>query len=138
MITLTPGAWTEHESGIDLSSGDVGGDDQATDSVSRRWIKPLEDGTYAVVTVYAYGTGRFNESLDAYDYDVTEQIEWLHCSDWEDPGSSEIDSDYTYHYPFSLAPEDIDVAFEWAKNHVADYDAESDLHWNGLDPIIHP
>ena len=136
MITLTPGTWTEHESGLDPDSGAVGGDDQATDAVSRRWIKPLDDGTYAVVTVYAYGT-RFDDPDREQQLDVLERVEWMHCSDWEEPGSSEIDCDYTYAWPFDFGPADLDVAFDWAKNHVAGYEADRDFDWDGIAPIIH-
>jgi hypothetical protein len=135
--TLTPGTWTEHESGLDPDSGDVGGDIQATDAASRRWIKPLDDGTYALVTVYAYGTREFSEARDAYLYDVQEQIEWMRCADWEEPGGTEIDCDYTYTWPFSIAPSDLDVAFNWAKNHVTSYDPDRDFDWDGLAPISH-
>jgi hypothetical protein len=133
--TLTPGMWTEDEHGLDLNSGDVGGDLQATDAVSRRWIKPLDDGTYAVVDVTAYGTSE--ERDDEVYLDVQEQVCWTRCSDHQDPGGTELDCDYTYDHPFHFAPDDLDIAFDWAKQHVTSWDAERDLHWDGVTPISH-
>lgn len=129
--------WTEDPSGLDLDAGQVGGDIQWTDSVSRRWIKPLDDGTYAMVTVTAYGTRDWDQHHEKYMLDVQAQVEWMRCRDWQDPGGTQLDADYTYDYPFDFAPEGQATAYDWAKQHVISYDIERDISWDGVSAIQH-
>jgi hypothetical protein len=72
------------------SGGDVGGDVQATESYSVRFrpVSEPDDGLFAMVTAYFYGAKLHGRCW------VQEQVEFLVCSDPQDPGSSEVWSDY--------------------------------------------
>lgn len=124
------GLYTEHESGIDLDSGDVGGDDQATAAASRRFQRQLDDGTWAIVTVYAFGTSKEVDEGASYQHDVEVMTEYMVCSDVTDPGSTEIDADYRYWFPFDVGPDTPEKAYEWACNYIRGLDVE-DVDWNG-------
>lgn len=123
--------FTEDAMGFIANSGDVGGDAQATDSASRRFQKQLDDGTWAVVEVYAYGTEKEVDEGASFEYDVAVQIMWSTCSDPTAAGSTEINADVTYEYPFSIAPCDLKQALAWSQNYVRTFDA-SDLSWDGV------
>ncbi|BDZ52397.1 hypothetical protein GCM10025867_46380 (plasmid) [Frondihabitans sucicola] len=125
--------WTEHESGLDLDSGDVGGDYQASAAASRRFWRQLPDGTFCVITSYYYATQKYyeldaegnrtgSESDDAESFDSAERFvdienmtEYLWCTDREDPGSTEINSNYKYEYPLDMALDNVDRAWALAQ-----------------------
>jgi hypothetical protein len=80
--------------------GFVGGDNQAAQSHSLRWLPVSEpdDGLHAMVTEYWYA-----ELVDAPDderdgmYGVTCMTEFMVCTDPDDPGGSEVSCDYDYY-----------------------------------------
>jgi len=102
---------------IDYNAGDVGGDIQATDATSRRFVRTNASGTFTVLEVYAYATQEENGAID-----VQAQLWETVCTDPEDPGSSEIFADIQYDYPFDYAPRDMEQAYEWAQNFVRTFD----------------
>lgn len=118
-------AWTD--AGFDDDSGDVGGDIQATKSVSRRFTKTNDDGTIAMVTVYAYGTIEGDDECR----DVQEMIEYLICREYDDGPIGEIWSDYRYRHMYEVSPPDLEVAFTWATNHVNSFEMKH-VSWDGV------
>lgn len=122
--------YTEHEAGLMINSGGPGGDYVATDTVSRQFHRQLDDGTWAVVTIYAYGTQREVEEGAFVEYDVEEMVEYMVCSDPADPGGTEIDTDYRYENPFDIPPKSLEQALVWATNHIRNFDIDWVL-WNG-------
>ena len=91
--------WTDE--GV-APGGTVGGDG-AGESISRRFHQQLADGTYVAVESYWYPVNigeRFGEDReDAGMYDVENMTCVTVCTDIEDPGMSEISSEYTYDFP---------------------------------------
>ena len=68
----------------------------------RRFVRQEEDGTFFVVTVSTFveDTLREEEADEAGEdeerYQVRTQVEELYCTDWEEPGGTELTSDYNY------------------------------------------
>lgn len=63
---------------------------------SMRHIFEHDDGTYTVVTEYAAvidGADLHNRDDRDRPYTVEESTEFVHCTDWDDVGGTEIDSD---------------------------------------------
>lgn len=84
-------------------AGDVGGDYQLGPARSRQFAQKRDDGTYTVITEYAYTTPGNLSAFDAgefygrrHGYSVCNQTEIMHCRDLEDIGGSEIHSDIEY------------------------------------------
>lgn len=123
--------FTEDAMGFIADSGDVGGDNQATDAASRRFQKPLDDGNWAVVEVTAYGTAREVEEGAYVDYDVEVQILWTVCGDPTDVGGTEIYADVTYEHPYSLAPSSTEQALAWSQTYIREFDS-THLSWDGI------
>lgn len=72
---------------------DVGGDGQASQSWCRRFVRPLGDGTSAMITVYLYVDA---DPADPASLRLMRQTEFMRCHDTEDPGATEEFCDYTY------------------------------------------
>lgn len=123
--------WTEDATGLDRDAGDVGGDIQMTKSASRRFSKKNDDGTHALVTVYAYGTVEGDDE----HLDVQEMVEYLTCRELDDGCPiGETWSDYRYRHPFDLAPSSLDMAEVWARNYVRTFDI-SHVTWDGTSEV---
>lgn len=105
--------WIEDDKGLIEDAGDVGGDIQVGPAFERRFINPeLEvylnpdsprlpmgvttDRHYALVTVQCYATK--DEDDPSGEYDVQERIEWLVCTDLDDPGGTEVWSDHKFEH----------------------------------------
>ncbi len=73
-----------------LPGGDVGGDNQASESWSVRWYRADRPG--ALITEYWYA----EEDDDAQHYVITRQTEYLLCTDPDQPGDTEVWSDAVY------------------------------------------
>lgn len=116
--------YTEHPSGIDTDSGDVGGDYQVTKSASRSFQRKLSDGTWQILTVYAYGTQCEADEGASVDNDVQVMTESLICTDPDNTGSTEVTSDYTYAYPYADGPTSPEQAYEWACNYIRGINVE--------------
>lgn len=72
-------------------AADAGGDDQISPvAYEARWQAKLTDGTFALITRYFYVIDRDGRVF------VEEQTEYLVCTDPSDPGSTEINAEYTY------------------------------------------
>jgi hypothetical protein len=84
--------WVPDGSGV-LSGGDVGGDVQASDSWSVRFVPKAEpdDGLHGLITEYWYA-----EAMDDGTFGVTCQIEYMVCTDVEDPGGTETYAETDY------------------------------------------
>lgn len=88
--------WLPHEPRL---GGDVGGDGQVGESWCRRYVQRVEDGLYAVITVYFYyvdeqlrDTGEPGDRLDAKPW---QQFEYVLCTDPTAPGSTQEWGDQT-------------------------------------------
>lgn len=79
--------------------GEVGGDEQVGEAYSRRFARRRDDGNHAVVTASYYladhDPQRAAEPQDG-PYRVIRWIDYTTCSDPDNPGHTEITSDYTY------------------------------------------
>lgn len=110
MSTSTPTApeipWTEVGT-INLHAGtSVGGDYQASEAAGRRFQKELPDGTFLTLDVYAYVSDEYHQKGMAREekvWEVQEMTMLSHHTDPDDPGSSELDADVEYRYPFDTA-----------------------------------
>lgn len=79
--------------------GDVGGDGQVTHAWSRQFVRPLRDGTFAVITVYVYVHDERMRTADDTLTDplsMTRQTEFTVCRNPADVGSTDEFSDSTY------------------------------------------
>lgn len=125
---------------ISLDDGSPGGDKQIGPASSRRFQLAVEDGTFAVVTVYSYATREErnvdeegNPTDEPVPYlDVEEQTEFIICTDPDDPGGTEIWSEYEYDYPMYLAPKDEEELLARAVANTNRYGVEHFNHWNGI------
>lgn len=111
--------WKADGSGV-MSDGSVGGDIQAGEAWSVRFVpafeQPNADGEYAVVTEYWYATDDWSGNRDRWIQDIEPQgnddeiehrwnhrfgvqcmIEFVLCKDLDDIGSTEVWSDYQYY-----------------------------------------
>jgi hypothetical protein len=89
--------WTERPQDItDRPEGDIGGDIQRSDAWGRRFVRQRSDGTWDVCTV-AFYTATDTPGLGAEPATrIVEQEEIVNCTDPDDPGGTELDSDYWY------------------------------------------
>ena len=126
MDTFTTYNWAEIGT-IDHNAGDVGGDLQAGPAHSRQFFLKREDDLYSVVTGYAFAD--FNETTGAWD--VCEMTEFIVCSDLEDIGGTEVDSNYTYEYPLYLAVGNGEEANRAAEKCAEGMSAFIYEYWNG-------
>lgn len=117
--------WIEDPTGLIEDAGDVGGDAQVGPAFERRFVNPeLEvyltpghprlpstvgpDRHYALVTVQTYAIRHDPTHDDGCvsvpcgcpegELDVQECIEWLVCTDPDDPGGTEVWSDCAYEH----------------------------------------
>jgi hypothetical protein len=85
-----------------FTGGTVGGDG-AGEAVTRRFTKRRADGTFAVVesAYYPVNVGeRFGEDReDAAEFDVENMTAATICTDLDDPGGTEVWSNYDYDFP---------------------------------------
>lgn len=82
--------WRPDGTGI-CSIGDCGGDIQAGDSYSVRYVRPGKSGSLITVTFYPV---EYDELPG--EFVVQRQVEFLTCEDPADPGGTETWSDVTY------------------------------------------
>lgn len=79
--------------------GDAGGDGQVSEAWSRRFVRPLRDGTFAVITVYVYVHDERMRTADdtiPNPLTVSRQTEFTVCRNPADLGGTEEFSDSTY------------------------------------------
>lgn len=109
---------------LDLpSGGDVGGDGQVSDSVTRRFARPRhKDGGWAVVTVYWYLT----VAGDGTAPQIERQEEKVICRDLRDPGSTEIWSDTEF-----LTELSFEATEGGLREAARDLDPARDVPWDG-------
>lgn len=114
--------------------GDTGGDEQASDSWCRRFVRPLDNNRYAVITVYVYV---HDERMRTGDPDaaappvLTRQTEFAVCRDPDDVGGTEEFCDYTY------VPEPGRPATEDAARDVCDAIDPAIFAWDGTPEVRH-
>ena len=149
--------WIPDGWGVQSSNETIGGDNQITDSYSVRYLLADDNGTlkaridsdgrkiYAVLTVYVYAAARMDElgNLEP-DSDgqpviwLATQVERMLCTNPEDPGSTEVWSDYEYTDldQFFVTQEAADVAARrMAELYAADAQLfQRDFDWDGLTP----
>jgi len=91
----------------------------------RRFVKALEDGTFRVITVSAFAVQTFDLNEEADGYDIEVQTEILDCTDYEEPGETEINSDYEYtNSAFDFGFEDQEAATNAARNYIRNLEAD--------------
>jgi hypothetical protein len=115
--------WRPDGKGI-LPNGDCGGDAQATESHSVRYVR--SDGR-RMVTVSAYGV-----STPSGRYAVETETETLVCEDPADPGGTEVWSDAAYQTgaPVWATPDEAEnAALGVARNH-----SPASITWDGRAP----
>jgi len=84
------GQWRTDGTGVQ-PGGDCGGDIQAGDSYSARFVRPDLPGSLMTVTFYPV---EYDECPG--EFVVQRQLEWMVCGDPRDPGGTEIWSDVAY------------------------------------------
>lgn len=117
--------WVEDAIGI-CRDGYSGGDYQLTEEWSRRFHRVAPDGTHAqfTITTYVEQLSEWEEPL------VCERVELLRCTDPEDPGGSEVWSEYLYDYPLAYAWQQTD---EGARDLLERFDVVM-ITWDGSQP----
>ena len=149
--------WIPDGWGVQSSNETIGGDNQITDGYSVRYLLADDNGAlkaridsegrkvYAVLTVYVYAAARMDEfgELDP-DSDgqpviwLVNQVERMLCTTPEDPGSTEVWSDYEYTDldRFFVTQEAAEVAARrMAELYAADTQLfQRDFDWDGLTP----
>lgn len=93
--------WRVDDDGLLDCGGDVGGDAQATESWTFRFVQKVEpdDGLHAIITEYWYGEdlnvfqGRDLDEDAEPQFTVGGYAEITVCRDLDDPGSTEVWSD---------------------------------------------
>lgn len=118
--------WRADGTGV-VSNGDCGGDIQAGDSYSVRYIRPDKPGSLITVTFYPVEYDELPGELA-----VQRQVEFMVCEDPSDPGGTEIWSDCLYddvsYKVIDTAAEAEQDAREFAVTALGD---GSDHGWNG-------
>jgi hypothetical protein len=96
--------WREHDSGV-VDGGDCGGDHQIGKAPSKRFVRDDLPGSIVTVTIYPIGHSEGDTCVPRNctpdQIDLEEQIEWLICTDPDDPGGTETWSDYRYESPLA-------------------------------------
>jgi hypothetical protein len=90
------GAWRPDKAGVS-QGGDIGGDIQASDSWAVRFVRddqPAGPGSASLVTVTCYGTE--DEENNPGEFGIVREVEYLICTDPDDPGGTELWSEYEY------------------------------------------
>lgn len=126
-------SWTPDGQGVQWA-GQIGGDDQVTDSWSVRYHHADRPGS--LINVYFYGTSHSYGSIRSSEYGVTQQIELMVCDDRTDPGSTEQWSEclhFTSDERYSSAQEAEQIARQSAERHTV-AELASDTNWGGLAP----
>jgi hypothetical protein len=88
-----PAGWTRAHPDVGVT-GDCGGDVQASEAYNMRWTQPLPDGNTAVITRSFYAAVEYDDEDRTGPRHLTQQTEYLVCTDPTDPGGTEVWSDY--------------------------------------------
>lgn len=88
--------FTEDALGLCENAGDHGGDVQVSEAMSRRFTRTEDDGTYTVLEFVGYLASETVDSDDTEPAHVQLQVYYGHCTDADDPGSTETYGDYRY------------------------------------------
>ena len=104
-------------------AGQVGGDIQVSIAPSRQFAQRRDDGTFTVITEYAYATPIEN-AKDGWIYDVENQTEIMHCRDLEDIGGTEITCSYEYEFPNAFAFRTKRDATRYARRYIRNLNIE--------------
>lgn len=115
--------WAERTPLGPHGGNDVGGEVQIGEGYSRSWIKRTPDmpGRWSMITSYHY------VCKDKGELFIEHKVEWLVCTDWQDPGGTEIWSTYRDdELSDSRTPTDA-LAFEFSTG-----ETDELLDWDGL------
>ena len=128
--------WTKVDAPV-ASGGDVGGDLQATEAYSVRFLPAEEraDGLHAAFTDYWYGEATGQTHRDG-PFRVARQREYLICTDPRDPGSTEVWADYAYHWPGGRYGTTAEA--DAAARARAEDDSGTDIRWDGRTTFASP
>lgn len=121
--------------------GDVGGDTQAADSWSVRFVGDQHSESsagrrlYSVLTVYAYAASQLWKTVITGPWHVTTQVEMTVCTDPNRPGDTEVWSDAKY-IDDQRTYTDIDEADRAARDLADRYvrDGRPPVDWDGHAP----
>jgi len=97
-----------------MSPGDVGGDTQIGDGVSKRFIRDDIPGALITVSIYPIGHSEGDtcvpRNCTPAQIDLEQQIEYLICTDPSDPGGTQTWAEYEYDSPLAdLNGTDLDL-----------------------------
>jgi hypothetical protein len=121
---MTYGTWQPDGTGI-RPGGDAGGDIQAGNSFSVRYVRPDLPGSLITRTAYAV------ENVPG-EFTIQIQTEWLVCTDPRDPGGTEIWSDYAYDDEGCPIWSSVGEAEDAAREGAAKMLGEAEMHdWDG-------
>ena len=96
MTDSNPRQWRDEGT---FEGGSSMGDGQVSEDITRRWTRQRPDGTWDVyeqtLAVMDNREARNHEDSDS-PYVVDERWEYIHCTDPEDPGSTELGTEIEY------------------------------------------
>lgn len=107
------GSWQQDGSGV-VDGGDIGGDIQAGNSYSIRYVRQDLPGSLITVTFYPVQY----DGSEPGEWSIQRQTEWLVCEDPADPGGTEIWSDGDYQDVACVDADSVEVA-EWEARDLA-------------------
>lgn len=133
-------AWKLDATGLMEDDGQPGGDVQVGNACSirlenRELDQKSEEGRVHLVTVHVYPEGSERPEMpgevDPTSLSLVMQTGFLVCTDREDPGGSEVWSDYQYDALDTRAFRNVVDAECVAQDFLRAFDPERDICWNG-------
>jgi hypothetical protein len=132
--------WREHDSGL-MCAGDVGGDNQVGKGWSKRFVRTDSPGSLLTVSIYPIGHSEGDTCVPRDcrpgQIDLEAQVEYMICTDPDDPGGTEVWSDYLYISPLAdidgsdLVLKSVETAEERAK-YLTSMCSASAIVWDGV------
>jgi hypothetical protein len=126
-----PIAWQADGEGVQ-SNGDCGGDYQATDSFSVRYIYRRDDGKWAVATISFYGVTLDPDGDLKPPYRIERQEERILCTDPRRPVDTEEWADHRFLPAFPTCTT-LEGATGAAREAARSFDPQW-ITWDGLTP----
>ena len=103
------------------------GDLQCGDDVTRTYVRQLEDGTWKMVVDYFGVIGKDEDGNGPFVVD--NKTEFLLCRDKNDPGGTELESNYQDGEGSYLKYETVEAAMTEAR-HLASLDYSDAIYWD--------
>lgn len=128
-VTVPADRYTEMPPLGPCDAGDPGGDSQMTSAYSRRFVRDLGDGTFAVVEVETYAVNTEGDPDKPPRPVLTFLFEYRECTDPIDPDSVSL-AEYSSSRDVPRSPGDADPTDEDARAVCAAFDPAT-LTWAG-------